>query len=292
MKVARRIPGIILCLSAVALAGPAPSLGTAAAAPRSQSAHHAAAASATNTLLAGHSLVAGTDHSRLAKGWYTLEVWSGTTEIDETIPVPGTDGISSSTTGTWMRQDPTGRFQAQHDHTRLRLTPNGDLALVTSHGRRLWHSATAGSGAVRLTLHRSGDLALYTESGTRVWSSHSGQVQMSGGMTLEPGQQLRDAWETAFRGGTTITLTMRRDGNLVHRCGRHIDWQTHTHIPGSTLRMHADGALQVVTPKGHRVWGSHSGGDHDYARLNGKHMWIDADGLELIWAAQLDYQVC
>lgn len=144
---------------------------------------------------------------------------------------------------------------------------------------------------MQLTLHRTGNLALHTESGKVVWSSHSGQVLMSGGMVLESGQRLRDAWETAFRGGYTITLTMSRGGNLIHRCGRHIDWQTHTHVKGSTLRMHADGSLQVVTPKGRRVWGSGSGG-HDYARLNGKYMSIEADGLDTIWTAPLNYQAC
>src|SRR5262249_41268803 len=159
--------------------------------------------------------VAGTKHSSLSAGWYTLDTYSGTVELDETIPVPGRHGTSSWGTGTWFRDDPTGLFQAPHDHTVLRLRPNGALALVTSHGKRLWHSGTRGSGAVRLTLHRSGNLALHTTTGKVVWSSHSGQVQMAPGMRLEPGHRLRDAWETAFPHGAPVTLTMQRDGNLV-----------------------------------------------------------------------------
>ena len=243
------------------------------------------------TLLAGQALVAGTTRSALRNGWYELNVWSGMVELSETIPVAGSNGTSSSGTGTWFRNDASGRFQAQHDHSRLRLRLNGDLVLVTSAGRRLWHSGTRGSGAVRLTLHSGGKLALHTRSGRIVWSSRSGQVQMSGGMRLEPGRQLRDAWETAFRGGHVITLTMQRNGNLVHRCGSRIDWQSRTSVPGSTLRMYRNGALRVVTPRGRTVWASGSGGNHDYAYFNSKHMTIMADGIDMIWYARLG-QVC
>lgn len=245
-----------------------------------------------HTLFAGQALVAGTTRSALRNGWYELEVWSGMVHLSETIPVAGSDGPSSSGTGTWFRNDPTGRFQAQHDHSRLRLRDNGDLVLVTSGGRRLWHSGTRGSGAVRLTLHSRGNLALHTRAGKIVWSSHSGQVQMSGGMRLEPGRQLRDAWETAFRGGHVITLRMQRNGNLVHRCGSRIDWQSRTSVPGSTLRMYRNGALRVVTPSGRTVWASGSGGNHDYAYFNSKHMTIMADGIDMIWYARLHSRVC
>ena len=245
----------------------------------------------THSLLAGHALVAGTDHDTLSNGWYTLSTWSARVEIDESIPLPGSGQVSGTSTGTWMRQDPTGRVQPAHDHTRLRLTSHGDLVLVTSWGRRLWHSGTRGSGAVRLTLHDGGELALHTRSGRIVWRSHSGQVQMSGGMTLGPGRRLRDAWETAFAHGRPVTLTMQRDGNLVHRCGSKVDWQTHTHVRGSTLRMFRNGALRVLTPKGRVVWGSGSGG-HDYAWLNAKYMWVQADGIDLVWSAPLNYDAC
>lgn len=257
---------------------------------------HRTAAVATepsaHSLLAGQAIVAGTTHDSLHNGWYELEVGSGTVTLYEWLPVAGSEGPSSSGTGTWFRNDPTGEFQAQHDHSRLRLRDNGDLVLVTSGGRRLWHSGTRGSGAVRLTLHSRGNLALHTRSGRIVWSSHSGQVQMSGGMRLEPGRQLRDAWETAFRGGRVVTLRMQRDGNLVHRCGSRIDWQSHTSVAGSTLRMYRNGALRVVTPGGRTVWASGSGGDHDYAYFNGKGMQIFADGIDMIWYARLNWDVC
>lgn len=251
-----------------------------------------ATAASVDTLMAGHALVAGTPHSALSNGWHALEVSSGMVEIDETIPVAGSQDVSSSSTGTWFRTDPTGRFHAAHDHTRLRFGPHGDLALITSAGRRLWHSGTRGSGAVRLTMHRSGNLALHTRSGKVVWSTHTGQVQMSGGMRLEPGHQLRDAWETAFPHGRRQTLTMQRSGNLVHRCGSRIDWQSHTHVSGSTLRMYRNGALRVVTPKGRAAWASGSGGKHDYAYFNGKRMEILADGIDLIWYAHLSSNDC
>jgi hypothetical protein len=245
-----------------------------------------------HTLLAGQAIVAGTTHRALRNGWYSLEMESGGVTLYETIPVAGKEYTEHAATGTWFRNDPTGEFNAPNDHTRLRLRDNGDLVLLTAAGRRLWHSGTKGSGAVRLTLHSRGNLALHTRSGRIVWSSHSGQVQMSGGMRLEPGRQLRDAWDYGTSpGGRLITLRMQRDGNLVHRCGSRIDWQTRTSVAGSTLRMYRNGALRVVTPSGRTVWASGSGGDHDHAFLNGRSMTILADGIDMIWYARLG-QAC
>ena len=244
-----------------------------------------------DTLLAGQALVARTPHSTLSSGWYSLVLSPGMVELDETIPVAGSDYSDTATTGTWFRSDATGRFQAWHDRTKLRLRPNGDLTLTTSRGRQLWHSGTGGSGAVRLTLHAGGNLALHARSGKVVWSTHTGQQQMSGGMRLEPGQQLRNAWETAFRGGKMTTLTMQRDGNLVHRCGSRVDWQTHTRVAGSTLRMYRTGVLRVVTPRGRVAWSSHSGG-HDHAFFDGAGLDILADGIDLVWYARTNFGVC
>ncbi len=252
----------------------------------------AAAQASSVTLTAGHALIAGTARSTLHNGWYSLETTSGTVTLWEAIPVPGADGPTTSTTGTWFRADPTGMFQADHDHSELRLRPNGDLELLTSHGRRLWHSGTRGSGAVRLTLHRNGLLALHAKSGRIVWSSQSGQEQMSGGMSLRPGQRLRSAWETAFPKGGPTTLTMQRNGNLVYRCGSEVAWQSGTHVPGSTLRMYRTGVLRVETPQGRVVWSSGRHGKHDYAYFVSSNMMIRADGIELVWYAQTNWRVC
>lgn len=286
-----RLLASALCgaLAATTLTLASPSSGDAAE-PSSASAPRAAGAG-RHTLLAGHALVARTQRSSLHNGWYSLDVEPGDVTLYEAIPLPGSQGTSSVTTGTWFRQDPTGRFHAWRDHTVLRLRPTGDLTLVTSRGKRLWHSDTAGSGAVRLTLHRSGKLALHKKSGKVVWSSRSGQVQMSGGMVLRPGDQLRDAWETAFLHGDVVTLTMQRNGNLVHRCGSSIDWQTHTDVRRSTLRMSRGGLLRVVTPGGRTVWSSHSGG-HDYAWFNGSRLTIEAFDVDQVWYAHTDWRAC
>ncbi|CAM3187786.1 hypothetical protein NODU109028_02410 [Nocardioides dubius] len=242
----------------------------------------------TTTLFAGQALVAGTSRSELTNGWYTLTVTSGDVELRETIPLPGRDGTSSTSTGTWFRTDTTGWFSAERDRTRLRLRRNGDLALVTSRGRQLWHSGTKGSGAVQLNVRGNGALTLTTKSGKVVWRSHSGQTQMSGGMRLKPGQKFRNAWETAFSGGKVTTLTMQRDGNLVQRCGSMVTWQSRTHVRGSELRMSRTGVLRVVTPKGRVAWRASGGPNRDYAWFNSSSMImqsLDATGIKLIWQA-------
>lgn len=247
----------------------------------------------TTTLLAGEALVADTSRSELRNGEFTLTVSSGHVELDHTVLVPGAEGQSSSSTGTWFRADPTGRFESSHDRTKLRLRRNGDLALITSRGRQLWHSGTQGKGVVRLTLHRNGALTLRKSSGKVVWHSKSGRVLMSGGMRLEPGKRLRGAWETAFRNGKPTTLTMQRDGNLVHRCGSRITWQTRTHVPGSSLRMSRKAVLRVVTPKGRVVWRSPSRGrGHDYGWFNSTHMTLYADGIDHVWDAPMKTEGC
>lgn len=284
----RPYPGLVVLVLAALVVGGAPSVVDAAP---SHSVATTRGSSAPRDLLAGHALVAGTKHSELHNGRFTLDVYSGTVELDETIPVATAHGPTSSSTGTWFRDDTTGRFQASHDHTVFRLTRTGDLTLVTAHGRRLWHSGTEGSGGVRLTLHRSGDLALHTRSGKVVWSSHSGHILMSGGMTLPPGHRLRDAWETAFPRGVPVTLTMQRDGNLVHRCGSRIDWQSHTHVAGSTMHVYRRGGMRILAPSGRAVWSTGSGGKHDGAWFDAKFMEI-LSGAEPIWHARLDYRVC
>jgi hypothetical protein len=266
--------GAVTALSAVVLA---PGLAVPAVSQQPPAAR-AQGATAPNTLFAGHALVAETVDSSLQNGWYTLGVHPGGVELDEALPVPGAHGATSSNIGSWYRRDPNGRFEPLHDRTELRLRRNGDLVLLTGRGRRLWHTGTHGSGAVRLTLHTNGSLALHTNTGRVVWSSRSGQVQMAGGMTLKPGRQLRGAWETALPHGEVVTLTMQRNGNLVHRCGRRIDWQSHTHVRGSSLRLETNGALRIVGPKGRTVWSAHiRGGRHDYAYLVGPWMEINAD---------------
>jgi hypothetical protein len=228
----------------------------------------------------------------LTNGWYTLSVRSGWVELDETIPVPGNNGVSSTSTGTWFRYDSSGRYQPSHDATELRLRRNGDLALITSRGRQLWHSRTQGKGVVQLALRRTGLLVLTTKSGKVVWSSRSGQVQMSGGMSLEPGRKLRNAWNTASPDGKPTTLTMHRNGNLVFRCGSRVLWQTRTHVRGSSLQMANNGMLRVITPTGRVAWQSHKDREHDYAYFNSHLMTINADGIKLLWAAQYDARKC
>jgi hypothetical protein len=281
----RRTLTALACLAAlVTTAGPGGASSTAAAVDGEDT-------PPPTTLLAGHALVAGTDHAQLHNGWYTLDVFPGMAVLSETIPIEGDPGPESSTIDTWSRMDPTGRFDADHDRTQLRLRRNGDLALVTEHGhRQLWHSGTKGSGAARLTLHRGGGLALHTKSGKVVWSSRSGQVQLAGGMSLGPGERLRTAIETGF-GGKPYTLTMQRDGNLVQRCGSHVMWQTRTHVRGSSLRLSTGGALRIFSPKGRAVWSSRSGGDGDYAVFDSGRMMVQLDW-HVVWGASFDSSRC
>lgn len=230
------------------------------------------------SLLAGQALVAESDHDKLSNGPYTLTVSSGFVELDEYYEKLG------STTGSWFADGESKRIR-QHDRTRLVLRRNGDLVLLTERGQRMWHTGTKGSGAVRLTVHRGGNLALHTESGRVVWATHSGKVFLWAGQSLKPGQRLVRAWGTHRPGWKLSTLTMHRNGNLVHRCGKKVTWQSRTHVRGSSLRLYRNGALRILGPKGGVVWTSRSGGHRriENVYLAGGSLYIH-HGSDIIWS--------
>ena len=238
-----------------------------------------APASATepgNVLSVGQPLTArtATDHLTSPSGEFTLTVNPDEVELDEWVRFLGSPDVSSFTTGTWFRDDGTGQHQSNTDRSTLRVTGAGNLVLRTASGVPLWSTHTQGSGATHLVLNDRGNLLLKTATGKTVWASRSGRVVLRAGATLGSGQQLVDAWGTAYRSPYRATLRMQPDGNLVHRCNATVLWQTHTHVHGSRLQVTATGGLRVVAPNGHITWSSRSG-EHSTSTV------LSVRGLEL-----------
>ena len=124
-----------------------------------------------------------------------------------------------------------------------------------------------------------------------MWASHTGRILIPGGGMLGSGKQLREASQTGFPHGRPGTLTMQRDGNLVHRCGSSVDWQSRTHVAGSTLRVTLGGLLQVVGPHGRTVWSRGSSGHQD-VYFNGALMDLEDYHMRPLWEGNLNWRVC
>ncbi|MGZ4494413.1 MAG: hypothetical protein ACXVWU_06920 [Nocardioides sp.] len=238
----------VAALAAALLTGLAPSTPATASEP-------------ANVLSVGHQLTAltATDHLSSPSGEFTLTAEPDRVSLYEVIRFGASSEGDSFTTGTWFRDDGTGLHQSNTDRTTLRLQRNGNLVLRTASGVRLWSTRTVGSGATRLVLTDRGNLLLKTAAGTTVWSSGSGRVVIKAGATLGSRQRLVDAWNTSMPHGARATLTMQANGNLVHRCGTTVLWQTHTHTRRSRLQVTSTGAVRVVAPDGHVTWSSRSG---------------------------------
>ena len=110
-------------------------------------------------------LKAGSTSDRLVNGRFTLQLSPDFVEIEETAWMSGSRGRDYTTTGTWFRDDPTGRYQSNTDATLLAFYCNGDLALRHSNGALLWHSNTANKGATTLALTSGGNLLMTTSAG-------------------------------------------------------------------------------------------------------------------------------
>ena len=254
-----------------------------------------AASEGTDTLYAGQQLVALTAHDHLLSrsGEFHFSLSPDSIAVWQFAPLDGPKGPSSTATGTWFRDDPTGRHQSSTDHSVLRLRRNGNLVLMTSRGYLLWSSHTGGTGTHnRVVMRDNGNVVMYTGAGKRVWSTRTTPVYLAAGQRLLSGKQMVSRWgEQQASVKAVLRLTMQTDGQLVLRCNRNVLWHSRTHRRGSYLIMQKDGNLVIRGPHGQPQWSSHTAGAGPYT-------WFDAMALEIlkdtgslrpIWHVELGY---
>lgn len=117
----------------------------------------ATAAAPTNTLRAGHALVAG-QQLVSERGGYRAIVQS--------------DGNVAVYQGASRRWNTRTAGRGGH---RLNLqSSDGNLVLYTRSGRALWSAGIAGRRGARLVMQSDGNLVVYTAAGRAVWSVDSG----------------------------------------------------------------------------------------------------------------------
>lgn len=228
-------------------------------------------------------LKAGTASDRLVNGRFTLRLSPDLVEIEETAWMSGSHGRDYTTTGTWFRDDPTGRYQSNTDATLLAFYCNGDLALRHSNGALLWHSNTANKGATTLALTSAGNLVMTTSAGKVVWQSGSGSTLLPANSILRSNSRLVNAWGDQ-QAEPVRTLSMQTNGNLVYRVGSTVRWQTRTAVPGSHAAVTTRAQLLVVAPDGRVLWSSGTSGS-SYSVLNAGPFWIEQfyPSLTTVW---------
>ncbi|WP_353951736.1 hypothetical protein V6K52_19260 [Knoellia sp. S7-12] len=212
-----------------------------------------AAAAATSTLAKCTKITAETTNDRLVNGKFSVVVSPGMVAIYEAEPMNGPNGPDTWSTSTWFRDDTTGRFQSNTDKSYLALFCNGDLVLRRANGLVLWRSNTANRGVVKATISPFGNLLLLNSSGGLVWQSATVSAALPAGKTLASGSKLINRYGDQ-QGRPVQTLTMQPDGNLVHRSGSTIKWQSNTHVPGSFAGLSATARVYVKSPQGKLLW--------------------------------------
>lgn len=212
-----------------------------------------AGAVATSTLVKCTKITANTINDRLVNGRFSVVVSPDMVTIDESEPMNGPNGPDNWSTSTWFRNDPTGKYQSNTDKSYLALFCNGDLVLRRANGLVLWHSNTANRGAVKATISPAGNLLLLNASGGLVWQSATVSTALPAGKTLASGGKLINRYGDQ-QGRPVQTLTMQPDGNLVHRSGSKVVWQSNTHVPGSVAGLSPTARVFVRSPQGKLLW--------------------------------------
>jgi hypothetical protein len=135
---------------------------------------------------------------------------------------------------------------------RLCMERDGNLVL-RGDSAVAWSTHTSGSGAHNYARMRDdGALVVRTGTGRLVWSSRTTRVLLTAGDRLRSGGLLRN---TAAPGGVT-SLAMQRDGDLVLRRDRIVEWRSGSRVAGAHLNVTSGGRLVVRAPSGRAVWRS------------------------------------
>lgn len=225
-----------------------------------------AGAAASSSLAKCSKITANTTNDRLVNGKFSVVVGSDMVTIDEYETMYGPNGPDNWGTSTWFRNDPTGKYQSNTDKSELALFCNGDLVLRRASGLILWHSNTANRGIVKATISPYGNLLLLNSSGGVVWQSVTGSTGLAAGATLASGSKLINRWGDQ-QGNPLQTLTMQPDGNLVHRSGTTIKWQSNTHVAGSIAGLSPTARVYVKSPQGKLLYVSPCASGSSYSIL-------------------------
>lgn len=234
-----------------------------------------AGAATTSTLAKCMKITADTTNDRLVNGKFSVVVNPDRVMIYEVETMYGPNGSETWTTGTWFRDDPTGRYQSNTDKSYLALHCNGDLALRRANGLLLWHSNTANRGIVKATISQWGNLLLLNSSGGVVWQSGTVSLAMPAGGILPSGAKLINRFGDQ-QGRPVQTLTMQPDGNLVHRSGSTVKWQSNTRVAGSVAGLSPTARVFVRSPQGTILWASPCSSGSRYSIL-----WLTNEDLQV-----------
>jgi len=240
----------------------------------------AATASLPTTLYAGHWLTAGGYYESLGSALqssdhrFALALSPDFVQIEEVALLNGSHGPDSNTTGIWFRDDPTGYYQSNTDHSTLKMQTDGNLVLRTSSGHVLWASGTAHTGANNyLVMQTDGNLVMYTSARKAVWASGSKAIFLTPGQMLKPNQVMEDRWgDQQGPVHRQFILKMQTDGNLVYRCNSTVKWASNTHVAGSYLIMQTDGNLVMYTSARKAIWATNT-------QKSGTYTWFDGAGM-------------
>ncbi len=172
-----------------------------------------------------------------------------------------------------------------HPGASVRFGSDGDVLLSAASGSPLWHSATAGAGAV-LQVQDDGNVVVYSAAKKGVWASAQEKFQLYPNQGLLPGQtrtspdgryllaQQADGnlveydaakkavWSSQTGGNPGAYTFLGPDGNLVTYSAKGTPlYATATaHSTGAALQVQNDGNAVLYTPAKKAVWGSLSTG--------------------------------
>jgi hypothetical protein len=138
----------------------------------------------------------------------------------------------------------------EHPGAYTTFDSTGDLIVKAPDGRSLWHSASAGRGAI-LAVQDDGNAVIYTTDHRAVWSGRAERVKLYPDQRLTANQRRRSA-------DGRYTLLQQPDGNLVVMDpASHVLWGSQTSAnPGAYTHLGGDGNLVVYSSQQRPLWSS------------------------------------
>lgn len=185
-------------------------------------------------------------HESLKPGWY---VRAPNGRYTLTMQGDGNlvETVTSSGRPLWASNT------AGHPGAELDEQTDGNLVIYVA-GKPLWASNTNGTGT-NVAIQNDANLVQYASGGAPLWASSTENDTIFPGESLEPGQSLSSV-------GGAYLLVMQGDGNLVQYHGSSPTWASNTGgHPGAHAVMQGDGNF-VVYLGGTPLWATGTGGDN------------------------------